>query len=112
MELLSSHSIAHVSSLWNTANEERENRKWGKISSFRTGIKWPYVPQKICNIFNSNILDNVNKQITNKDQTYSVLSNTTNTQNTHLPEVLKADLIKVIHSMKNKKSTGLMVTPL
>jgi uncharacterized Zn ribbon protein len=57
-------------------------------------------PQK-SNICNSAFLDIVTRLATNKDETNSVPRNI---KDSHIPEVTDADLIKIIKSMKNKKS--------
>jgi len=82
-------------------NEERGkvDRKWGKIYSYSTWVKQSYVPQKIC------FLDIVNKLITNKDVTNSVPENIKDPL--YHPEDTEANLIKIINSMKNRRSRGL-----
>jgi hypothetical protein len=66
-------------------------------------------PQKVSNIFNSMFLENVNKTDSRKVPSTVDWNNTSTIMNDslYLPEVTVVDLLNIIHSMRNKKSTRL-----
>jgi hypothetical protein len=66
-------------------------------------------PQRICNIFNSTFLDNVDKLVCNIHPTILTSNNITNNirDSFYLPEVTEEDLLRIIVNLKSKKSTGI-----
>jgi hypothetical protein len=62
-------------------------------------------PPKISNVFNSSLLENVEKIASRKAQSTDDSHNTSDSL--YLPGLTEEDLLYVIHTMNNKKSTRL-----
>jgi hypothetical protein len=105
-------SLTNISkTLWNMKNDERCNEGKKSINNLVLHHKDQKVmcPQRICNIFNSTFLDNVDKLVCNNHPAILTSNNITNNimDSFYLPEVTEEDLLRIIGSLKSKKSTGI-----
>jgi hypothetical protein len=97
--------------LRNTINDKRCNEGKKDINNILLHYKDQKVmcPQRICNIINLTFLDNVDKLACNNHPTILTSDNITNNirDSFYLPEVTEENLLRIIGSLKSKKSTGI-----
>ncbi|PNF31582.1 hypothetical protein B7P43_G00791 [Cryptotermes secundus] len=104
-------SINIPKALWKFVNRERDslnNKLTGNINLF-DGKQKVSCPNRTCNIFNKTFVETVNNLILDKNLIHpQTINNIDSLKDSFvLLEITEADLIKIIHSMANKKSAGL-----
>jgi hypothetical protein len=95
--------------LWKFVNRERGSPNNIRTSNIHLQVENETVtsPSRTCNIFNKTLIETVSKLMLDKKPPQTSNSITNLKDSFVLLEITETELIKIIQSMKNKKSAGL-----
>jgi hypothetical protein len=105
--MTSSNNTSNV--LWKFVNRERGSPNNIRTSNIHLQVENEIVtsPSRTCNIFNKTFTETISKLMFDKKPPQTSINITNQKDSSALLEITEMELIKLIQSMKNKKSAGL-----